>query len=170
MPSASEICQTPHCMDEGREGWTFPRSHLQGRLPGGSECGWYGVELRLPVWRGLATRCSCPPVSLAGVTLGARGWGGRALCVLRAEKQQNCWQEIVGTVGRGRLVTIPPRPISYQPVGVGQPGGPGRDDLGEAGREQNWSLQCSLWSSSVLRGLPRSLACWGFCPCTDAET
>lgn len=57
---------------------------------------------------------------------------------------QNCWQEIVGTVGRGRLVTIPARPISHQPVGVGQPGGPGRDALGEAGREQNLSPQCSL--------------------------
>lgn len=83
---------------------------------------------------------------------------------------QNCWQEIVGTVGRGRLVTIPARPISHQPVGVGQPGGPGRDALGEAGREQNLSPQCSLWSSPGTGGSAKeSLAGQDLCLGTAAE-
>lgn len=56
---------------------------------------------------------------------------------------QSCWQAM-GAVGRGRLVTTPPGPISHQPVGVGQPGGPGRDDLGEVGRERHLSPYCSL--------------------------
>lgn len=50
---------------------------------------------------------------------------------------QSCWQEIAGTVGRGQLVTVPPRPISQQLVGMWQLGRPGRDDLGEVGREQD---------------------------------
>lgn len=66
------------------------------------------------------------------------GRGGR--CVFSEQRSsQSCWQEIAGTVGRGQLVIVPPRPISQQLVGVRQLGGPGRDDLGEVGREHNVS-------------------------------
>lgn len=68
---------------------------------------------------------------------------------------QSCWQE-TGAVGRGRLVTIPPRPISHQPVGVGQPGEPGRDDLGEMGESETCHLIVPCSHALILGVLLRS--------------
>lgn len=142
VPTLRLRCSLPHRsardpltrMNRGKAGSS---QGCTSRTPVGFKCGGGEVELGLIVRRGLAPSCSCPPVSLKGVTVCV--WGRRrGHCVFsRQRRSQSCWQETAGTVGRGWLVTVPPRPISHQRVGARQLGGPRRDDLGEAGREQN---------------------------------
>lgn len=66
--------------------------------------------------RGLATRCSCPPVSLKGVTVCAWGVGG-PLCVLRAEKQSELLAGNSGHRGQGPAGDCPPK--AHQPTASG---------------------------------------------------
>lgn len=121
----------------------------------GFKYGGKGVEPRLTVERP-GHQVLLPTSVPERVTV--RAWvGRRGHCVFSEQRSsQSCWQEIAGTVGRGRLVAVPTRPISHQLVGVWQLGGPGRDDLGEVGREQNLSPQSSLWSPLDSGGLLRS--------------
>lgn len=50
---------------------------------------------------GLATWCSCPPMSLSVPPGCGRGGGGTVFPELRSNR--SCWQGTAGPVGRGRL-------------------------------------------------------------------
>lgn len=51
--------------------------------------------------------------------------GRRGHCVFSEQRSsQNCWQEIVGTVGRGRLVDYPPKAHHPSARGGGAARGP----------------------------------------------
>lgn len=61
--------------------------------------------------------------------MGVGGGGDEgALCVPRAGKQPELLAGIAGTVGRGRLASVPPRPVGHQPAGV-EPRGRGLGDM-----------------------------------------